>query len=96
MKGISQLSDGITVDIDVSPGSNMFEITGYNQWRERFEVRIQSIPHKGKANKDIIKSFSNLTKRPVEIVSGHKTKLKTIKIFNITKKQFLDIIKQTC
>ena len=93
MKGLSEVIDGIMVDIDVSPNSKKFEITGYNQWRERFEVKIQSIPQKGKANKEIVKYFSNLTHSPVEIVSGHKSQHKTIKIFNITKNDFLDIIK---
>lgn len=93
MEGITELIDGIIVDIDVTPNSKKFEITGFNHWRGRWEVKIQSLPQKGKANKEIIKCFSNLTKNDVEIVSGHKSKLKSIKIFNISKEDFLDIVK---
>ena len=92
MKGLTEVMDGIIVDIDVTPNSKNFEITGYNEWRERWEVKIKSLPKKGKANNEIVKCFSNLTKHDVEIVSGHKSQLKSIKIFNISKKEFLDFI----
>ncbi|AXV36839.1 MAG: YggU family protein [Methanobacteriaceae archaeon] len=92
MKAVSEVDDGILVDIDVSPNSKKFEITGYNEWRKRIEVNISSIPQKGKANKEIIKSFSKLTHKPVEIISGHKSHQKTIKIYNIKRNEFLKII----
>ncbi|MDI6645295.1 MAG: DUF167 family protein [Methanobacteriaceae archaeon] len=93
MRGLTQVMDGLIVDIDVTPNSKNFEITGYNKWRERLEVKVQSLPKKGKANIEIVKCFSNLTKHDVEIVSGHKSHLKSIKIFNISKEDFLDIVK---
>ncbi len=46
-----------------------------------FEVKIKALPQKGKANKEIIKEFSKITKTPVEIISGHKSHHKTLKIY---------------
>lgn len=92
MKAIAEVQDGILVDIEVSPKSKKFEIAGYNEWRERIEIRLKSPPLKGKANKEIINEFSKLTKKDVEIISGLKSQHKTLKIYNISKSKFLDIL----
>jgi uncharacterized protein (TIGR00251 family) len=92
MNALTEISDGILVDIEVSPKSKNFEISGYNEWRERIEIKIKSPPLKGKANKEIINEFSKLTKKDVEITSGHKSRQKTLKIFRISKNEFLDIL----
>lgn len=92
MNAVTESSDGILVDIEVSTKSNKFEIYGYNEWRERIEIRIKSPPLKGKANKEIISEFSKLTKKDVEISSGHKSRQKTLKIFKMSKEEFLDIL----
>lgn len=92
MKAVKEVEDGILIDIEVSTKSNKFEISGYNDWRERIEIRIKSPPLKGKANKEIIAEFSKLTKKDVEITSGHKSRQKTLKIFKISKDRFLDIL----
>ncbi len=86
--------DGITVKIEVSPKSDKFKITGYNEWRQTLEVKIKSVPTKGKANKELITEFSKLTNRPVEIISGQKSRMKTIKISSIDEESFLKILKQ--
>ncbi len=92
MKAVTEIQDGILVDIEVSTKSNKFEIAGYNEWRERIEIRIKSPPLKGKANKEIINEFSKLTKNPVEIISGLKSRQKTLKICNVSKSGFLKIM----
>lgn len=93
MKAINEVDEGILVQIEVSTKSNKFEIAGYNDWRERIEIRIKSPPLKGKANKEIINEFSKLTKKDVEITSGHKSRQKTLKIYEISKKDFLSLLK---
>ncbi len=92
MKAVTEVLEGILVDIEVSIKSERFEIAGYNDWRGRIEIRIKSPPLKGKANKEIINGFSNLTKKPVEIISGLKSRQKTLKIYNLTKNEFLKIL----
>ena len=91
MDAVKKTDGGVLVDIDVSPNSKKFEISGYNEWRGEIEVRITSVPQKGKANKEIIKEFSKLTKSLVEIISGLKSRHKTLKIYDISKS--LEVIK---
>ena len=92
MKAVKESEGGILVDVEVSTKSNKFEISGYNTWREAIEIRIKAVPQKGKANKEITKEFSKLTNKPVEIVSGHKSHHKTLKIYGISKNEFLKIL----
>ena len=92
MKAVNEAQDGILVDIEVSTKSNKFEISGYNEWRNKIEIRIKSPPLKGRANKEIINEFSKLTKNPVEIISGLKSRQKTLKIYNMSKSGFLKIL----
>lgn len=94
MKAVKEIEEGVLVDIEVSPKSSKFKISGYNEWRDEIEVRVTSVPQKGKANKEIIKEFSKLTNSLVEITSGLKSQHKTLKIYNISKNEFLDILIQ--
>lgn len=86
--------DGITVQIEVSPNSGQFQITGYNEWRQTLEVKIKSPPTKGKANKEIMKEFSKLTGHHTQIISGDKSRQKTLKISGIDVETFFDILKK--
>ena len=92
MKAVKEVEDGVLVDVEVSPKSTEFAISGYNEWRDEIEVRITAVPQKGKANKEIIKEFSKLTKSPVEIVSGLKSQHKTLKVYGVSKEIFLDLL----
>ncbi len=93
MKAITQTKDGVLLDIEVSPKSDRFHITGYNEWRKAIEVKIKAIPQKGKANKEIINEFSKITESTVEITSGHKSQHKTLKIYDINENELLEILK---
>ena len=94
VQAVQKTTNGITVMIEVSPNSGKFQITGYNTWRHTIEVKIKSPPTKGKANKEIMKEFSKLTEHPAEIVSGHKSRQKTIKIDEIDEEYFLNILRE--
>ncbi|NYB26614.1 MAG: YggU family protein [Methanobacteriaceae archaeon] len=92
MQAVKEIEEGVLVDIEVSPNSDKFSISGYNEWRDEIQLRIKSIPQKGKANKEIIKEFTKLTNSKVEIVSGLKSQHKTLKIYDLSKQEFLNIL----
>jgi uncharacterized protein (TIGR00251 family) len=94
MEAITKIEEGVLVDIEVSTNAEKFMITGYNEWRKAFEIKIKAIPQKGKANKEIILQFSRITNRNVELSSGHKSHHKTIKIYDINEKEILEILNQ--
>jgi uncharacterized protein (TIGR00251 family) len=92
MEAVKEIEEGLLVDIEVSPNSASFNISGYDEWRNEIQVKIKSLPQKGKANKEIIKEFSKLTNSNVEIVSGLKSQHKTLKIYDLSKQSLLDIL----
>ncbi len=72
------IADG-KLKILVKPNSPKTEITCFNKERNAIKLNVRAQPEKGKANTEIIKFFSKLTKKKVEIVSGLKSKTKLLK-----------------
>lgn len=68
--------------IIVKPNSPKNEITSIDEDRNALRVSIKAPPDKGKANKEVMKFFSKLLKKKVEIVSGLKSREKLIKILD--------------
>ncbi len=88
-KAISQKDNDVLLDIEVSPNSKKFEVSGFNEWRNSFEIRIKQVPQKGKANKEIIKELSNYFNKEVAIFKGEKSSKKTVIIRNADKDEIL-------
>lgn len=86
---IKEISGNVYLNIEVNPNSKEFSIYAYNTWRNRFQIRIKSPPQKGKANKEIVKEFSNIFKKDIEIDKGDKSSQKTLIIYNISKEEVL-------
>ena len=87
---ISSAYNNVVVDIEVSPNSNKFQISGFNEWRNRFEIRIKQVPQKGKANKEIVKELSKIFNCDVSISKGEKSSQKTIVCYNVSIDDILD------
>lgn len=66
--------------IIVKTNCNKTEIVSYDESRDAFKVNVAAQPIDGKANKEIIKYFSKLLKKRVEIKSGVTSKEKLLKI----------------
>lgn len=64
--------------IIVKPNASKSEILGYDESRQAVKAAIAAPPDKGKANKEVIKFFSKLLKRKVEIKSGLKSREKVL------------------
>ena len=92
MDAITQIKDGVLLNVEVSTKSDKFTISGYNEWRKAFEIRIKAVPQKGRANKEIINEFSKLTGKKVEISSGLKSHHKVLKIYDTEEKEMLNIL----
>lgn len=79
------LSDYIkdsSLKIIVKPNSKKNEILSYDKNRQAVRVAIKAEAQKGKANLEIIKFFSKLTKKQTKIIKGLTSKEKLLK-FNI-------------
>lgn len=94
MSCLREAGDDLLVDIEVSPASGRFEVRSYNEWRKRIEVKIRAPPEKGRANREIIREFSAAFNTNAEILSGHKSRHKTLKIYRMDAETFRDLLEE--
>ena len=77
---VSQHVKNSHLQILVKPNAPKNEILGMDKSRNSVRVAIAAPPEKDKANKEVIKFFSKLLKKRVEIVRGARTPEKLLKI----------------
>jgi uncharacterized protein (TIGR00251 family) len=90
---IKETKNGVILRIHVVPKSAKSEISGIQD--DALKLKITSPPVEGQANEACIKFLSDILgvrKTHVKIVSGHKSRKKTIAIEGIGKKEIEDII----
>jgi len=66
------------IKILVKAGATKNEVLGFDIDRGAYRVNIKSPAQNNKANIEIIKFFTKLTKKKVRILSGKTSKLKTL------------------
>jgi uncharacterized protein (TIGR00251 family) len=78
--------NAIVVDLEVSPASKRPGFTSINPWRKTLCLSVKAPPKKGEANKEVLRSISELFKVPansVSIISGDTSSIKRVKIEGI-------------
>ena len=83
-KAITSSEGKLLLNIHVVPSSKKAVFpTAYNPWRKCIEIKVQAEAQQNKANKEIIEliaTFFNIPQKHVSIISGKKTREKTIGI----------------
>jgi uncharacterized protein (TIGR00251 family) len=73
---------GLTIRFEVAPGSSELEVpSGFNPWRGALEARLTELPHRGKANRQLVEEVARVLGIPaknVEVLSGHKSDRKVL------------------
>jgi len=69
-----------SLKILVKPNAKKNEILGYDSARKAVKVAIAAQAEKGKANLEVIKFFSKLLKKKVQIKSGLTSKEKLLRV----------------
>ena len=83
----------IIVKVKIVPGSSKNKIIGV--YNDSLKITITAPPVEGKANKKCIAylaKYFDVAKSKIEIIAGQTSKNKLIKIYDISKKEFLDKI----
>jgi uncharacterized protein (TIGR00251 family) len=74
------------VSVKVLPRSSINQIVGFEG--DLLKVKVKSAPVDGLANRDLILLLSKsvkIAKEKVEIISGHRSRLKKIRFYGIKK-----------
>jgi uncharacterized protein len=66
------------ITIVANPNSQKNEILGYDEAKKAYRVNIKAPPENNKANIEIIKFFTKLSKKKVRIISGKTSKKKIL------------------
>jgi len=81
---------GITINLFVTPNSDKSKFpAGFNKWRKRIEIKVCSNAKDNNANLEVIMviaEFFNKQVKDVYILSGMKTREKTVLIEDISEK----------
>ena len=80
---------GVVLDVHVKPNSKEFRL---ELDEDELVVSCREAPVKGKVNKELLKQFSRLFNRKVELVSGFTSRQKKILISNIEAEEVNQIL----
>jgi uncharacterized protein (TIGR00251 family) len=86
---INKHESGVTINIFVTPNSEKIKFpAGLNKWRKRIEINVCSKAKDNRANMEAIKviaDFFNKQVKDVYVLTGKRTREKTILIENISE-----------
>ncbi len=89
------VGNDIIIKAKIVPGSSKSKIIG--AYNDALKIAIAAPPVEGKANKKCIAYLAkcfNVAKSKIEIISGQTSKNKLIKIYDISREEFLDKIEK--
>ncbi|RLI41557.1 YggU family protein [Candidatus Bathyarchaeota archaeon] len=81
---IVETERGVTVSFHVKPRSRKFKVVVENG---EIVVHCREKPVKGKVNKELVKEFSRLFHKRVELISGFTSKQKVLLIRDADRKE---------
>ncbi len=94
---VRETPDGVTLDLEISPGAKETAVRGYNPWRRRIEIRISEKAEKGKANDQLVSFLSGLFRvnsRNVQIITGMTNSKKSVKIIGAKAEDILKVLSE--
>jgi len=86
---LQETVQGVILDVHVKPSSKEFRL---ELDEDELVVSCREAPVKGKVNKELLKQFSRLFNRKVELVSGFTSRQKKILISNIEAEEVNQIL----
>ncbi len=92
---LKAVPEGVTIRIEVSPGSRYSGISGYNTWRHAICIKLTEHAQKGKANKQLVRHLALLFNKPlndVQLISGSSSTRKVVLLRNIGVEEVESII----
>lgn len=83
----TRLDASIIIRCEISPNSKENGVKGVNEWRNRLQLDIAEPAVSNRANLELISYLSKLLgidKKQLEIISGHKTRLKSVLVVGLS------------
>jgi uncharacterized protein (TIGR00251 family) len=93
MSWFTENKEGVTLTVRVIPRASRSEIVG--EYGDALKIKLASPPVDGAANEELIKLLAKafaVPKISVEIISGHASKTKTVRIAGASAQQITAIL----
>src|SRR5574337_394071 len=94
-EAVRETPEGVTLDLEISPGARETAVRGYNPWRRRIEIRLSERAEKGKANDQLVSFLSDLFRvnsRNVQIIAGMANSKKSVRIIGVRAEDILKVL----
>ena len=91
---IQENSGSVTLEVRVIPRSSKSEIVG--EYNGAMKVKLSAPPVDGAANEELIRVLSKefeISRSAIEIVSGHTSKSKRVRIADVNPDRIADVLK---
>lgn len=93
MSWFTENKDGITLTVRVIPRASRSEIVG--EHGDTLKIKLASPPVDGAANEELVKLLAKtlaISKSAVEIITGHASRTKTMRIEGVSGEQIAAIL----
>ena len=91
--------NGVTINLFVTPEAEKYIFpSGLNKWRKRIEIKVCAKAKDNLANLEVVKIVAEFFKSPIKnvyILSGKKTREKTVLIEDISENTALQMLKES-
>jgi uncharacterized protein len=87
--------EGVTIRVEVSPGSRYAGVSGFNPWRHTICIKLTERAQAGKANEQLIRYLALLFNKSVgdvQLISGHKSTRKVVLLRNTVVEEVESVI----
>jgi uncharacterized protein (TIGR00251 family) len=92
---LQAVPDGVTIRVDVSPGSRDSGVTRHDTWRQTICIKLTERAKMGKANDQLVRYLALLFNKPVDdvqLISGYSSTRKVVLLRNISISEVESII----
>ena len=94
MTDLKSSGSGVTFSVKVMPRASKNQIVGMEG--DAVKVRLKAPPVDGKANEALVKFLAEtlgVTRSQIEIVAGHGSRHKVVRVRGVTARQFEEAVK---
>jgi len=87
--------EGVTIRVEVSPGSRDAGVSGFNPWRQTICIKLTERAQAGKANEQLLRYLAMLFDKPVDdvqLISGHTSTRKVVLLRNTVVEEVESVI----
>jgi uncharacterized protein (TIGR00251 family) len=98
-KAVIKQKNGANLFLFITPNADISLFpAGFNNWRNRIEVKVTAKAKDNKANLEVVKiiaKFFNISIKNVSIIHGKKSRDKTVSLIDVSVNEVIKMLKES-